>query len=499
MVRYAIWTAVSTKPQAAEDQVSLPDQEKECHRLALAKGWVETAGPFVVPGESRTRWINLRDAENAIPALKDMLDSAQRGDFDVLVLWNYNRLRELLDPVARTLQAYRVQLYALSQPVEPQPPDEYDPLASDTANIVQFTSGFTSRAELSEFRRRYKKYMPLRILNKGLPKGRPPYGFRKPPGRETDRKAVPIQDPVKAAVVVRIKDLFLSGQSLWQIAHLLTADGVPTPAGKREWHDVNVRLILKNDFYSGLVTFGRTRRLLDPRTGAVKIVENDAFRIVVAKGAHQPLWDEATQRRIEDEFHRRGKKYTGIRTQRLSNLLYCGVCQARVWVAYPGGYSEAHRRWICSRDSAHVSIRDSDLLPRVIRELVSALERTDGITVPQSEDRTPLLHASLSDLQARRDRLTDALEVGSLDPATYATRVKSIEQQLSAVQRDLDAARRTTEQDGRRRAALETLALAIKNAPDALQRAPAQQVNAQFRQLLEKIVITPASTHLVFR
>src|SRR5512138_1532115 len=194
-VRYACYAAVSTKSQAKgwnsdvdelDDKDSLKVQIEKARAAGRAHGWVEACQPFVVPGESRTRHINLRDAEEAIPALKDCLNAAQRGEFDVLVLYDFTRLRELLDPVARTLSAYRVQLYSLAQPVEPTPPEQYDPLNSDTANVIQFVSGLTSRTEIATFRRRYQFGMPRRI-QKGLPKGYIPFGYRKPPGRELDR------------------------------------------------------------------------------------------------------------------------------------------------------------------------------------------------------------------------------------------------------------------------------------------------------------------------
>lgn len=65
--RAAIWVAVSTQEQAAEDKVSLEVQEEKCRQLIQSRGWQEAAGPYVVPGQSRTRWVNLRDAEQAIP------------------------------------------------------------------------------------------------------------------------------------------------------------------------------------------------------------------------------------------------------------------------------------------------------------------------------------------------------------------------------------------------------------------------------------------------
>jgi len=58
--RYAILSAVSSKKQA--EGTSLDDQVSICRRLS-EQGWVETDGPFIVRGQNRTQYINLRAGE----------------------------------------------------------------------------------------------------------------------------------------------------------------------------------------------------------------------------------------------------------------------------------------------------------------------------------------------------------------------------------------------------------------------------------------------------
>jgi DNA invertase Pin-like site-specific DNA recombinase len=134
-IRAAIWAAVSTETQAAEDKVSLPAQQELCRALVASRGWEETAGPYVVAGASRTRWVNLRDAEQAIPELRAMLNDAQAGRFNLLLLFDFNRLRDLLDPVARTLSAYGCQILSVPQPVESLPADSTR--ISDSSSMMQ--------------------------------------------------------------------------------------------------------------------------------------------------------------------------------------------------------------------------------------------------------------------------------------------------------------------------------------------------------------------------
>lgn len=495
-MRFSIWCAVSSKAQASDDKVSLSEQEAKCRTAAVSKGWTETTGPYIVPGESRTRFVNLRDAEVAMPALSLMLNSAQRQEFDILLLYDYTRLRELLDPVAKTLSAYGIQIYSISQPVEPIPPDQYD--TNETASNLQFIAGFTSRTEIAAIRRRYKLGMPRRISQKGLPQGRAPYGYRKPPGREFDPNAIPIQDPAKADIVIQIKDLFLAGQSLWQVAHHLNSLNVRTPSGGSRWTDVITRHIMTNRFYCGELHFGITRRSTDPRTGRVTFIVNPPSRIVKGAGAHAPLWDASTQRRIDAEFARRGRKYTGKRTHRLSNLLYCGVCGARVYAKYNGQATPARRRWVCKDNRDHVNILDTELAPRVAAQLVLELQDIESIELPAPAQDQLASVATAADLTSRRNRLIEAYEAGSLPLADYTSRVSSLDARLSEIESQLTntslAAARHTE----RLATLNDLSTLLQKIPAYILTAPAQEVNTHLCHILQRITITPATITLTF-
>jgi len=122
--RYAILSAVSSKQQA--EGTSLEDQISLCRRVS-ERGWRETAGPYIVRGQNRTQYLNLRDAESEIPAVRDLLEGARRREFDVLVIYDHDRLRELLSLVYAALGDYGVQLFSMSAQNLPVPPDQYDP------------------------------------------------------------------------------------------------------------------------------------------------------------------------------------------------------------------------------------------------------------------------------------------------------------------------------------------------------------------------------------
>lgn len=487
-MRYAIFAAVSSESQAAGDKVSLGEQERQGRERATAKGWIESAGPFIVAGESRTKFVNLRDAEVEIPPIHELLEAAKRAEYDVLVIYDYSRLRELGDPISRSLAAYGVQVFSINQPVEPIPPDTFDAYSTDAASIVQTVSSLTSRAEINALRRRWRLGVPRRV-NKGLhPIGPAPYGYHKPPGRELDASIPLIPDPVQAAQVVHIKDMYLSGQSMPQISI------------KMGMSLSRIRTILSNPFYAGLVSFGASVKKRDPRTGKSRQVKGKA---ITGPGLHQPLWDMSTHKAILAEMKRRAKRYKGRSTHRLSLLLYCAEHNTPLRARYSNDYQDdAHRLWYCPHGTPghwHLFIRDTDAISQLSARLVADLATIqDRITIPDKQN-APDLSGALKELEARRERLTDALELGSLDPITYAKRTDALLDQISQIMIQKEDYESQMSRNAERAQGLEAIAQAIQAAPDYIRQAPSQEVNTALRLLIDRIFVKPDGMEIEYR
>lgn len=488
-MNFAIWSAVSTAAQAASDKVSLKVQQDSCRASAASKTWLETAGPFIVSGESRTRWVNLRDAEDNIPALREMLNSAKRGEFNVLVMYDFNRLRDLLDPVARVLADYGVQIYSLSQPIEPSPPELFNADTSDTSSMLQSMSGITSRAEINNLRRHYRDKMPTRITTHGLHAGtgKPPYGYRKPPGHEFDSKAVLIPDPATARIAIQIKDWYLSGQSYTHIARQLNDQKIPSPGGSI-WRPFSVSYILSSSFYAGLVTWGSRKTKRDRRTGTLKRYKAAP---VTNHGKHSPLWDEATYARLCAEIARRGPAHSGWRTRQLSRLLYC-TCGKVLWVQVNNFYTpKGDWLWVCSSGlPGHVRFNNARIMPLFIAALVKQLKDIKHIKLPTPADKRPRLGAAIADLTKRKQRWMDAFELGQIEAGDYAARVSSLTDQLDTAQKELSTLQTDITQLTARKHKLTVLASALDTLPAYILHSDMPQVNSDLRSFLAKVHVT---------
>lgn len=107
MLRALIWCSVSTKAQAEDDKLSLPEQERMSREISKQEGW-NTLEVLHVPGHSR-RYIDIHECSqdmlaNNIDAFDRLLHHWRERDFDVLIVRDGNRFAR-----TQTLHAYVVE------------------------------------------------------------------------------------------------------------------------------------------------------------------------------------------------------------------------------------------------------------------------------------------------------------------------------------------------------------------------------------------------------
>lgn len=108
IIRVAIHVRVSTKPQAGEDKISIPDQLRECKKFIKRAEW-QAVGEYIDPGVSAS--ILER------PGLKKLFgDMAQ---WDVMIAWDFDRFyrvkRSVAGYILDTLDENREQITSQSK------------------------------------------------------------------------------------------------------------------------------------------------------------------------------------------------------------------------------------------------------------------------------------------------------------------------------------------------------------------------------------------------
>ena len=161
--------------------------------------------------------------------------------------------------------------------------------------------------------------------------GKPMYGYKMHP---TERNKI-IVDEEAACIVRRIFAMALSGVSCRQIARMLNAEGIPTPAvycgwkmGQNSpfagmWSSERISEMLRNETYIGNMVQGRTVKV---NYKSKKCLKQAPENWVVVEGTHEPLVDVETFRKVrmllDSRRHTRSRTYDFL----LKGIIYCHEC-----------------------------------------------------------------------------------------------------------------------------------------------------------------------------
>ena len=153
-------------------------------------------------------------------------------------------------------------------------------------------------------------------------------------GYEKGPDDIPVVVEEEAIIVRRIYSLFMAGKTPYLIAKALTADGIPTPAGKSKWGTTTVASILTNEKYKGAALLQKkfTIDFLDKK---MKVNEGEVPQYYIEQ-SHQPIIPPDEFDRVQVEFARRkglGHRYSGGSI--FASRIVCGDCGtyygSKVW------------------------------------------------------------------------------------------------------------------------------------------------------------------------
>lgn len=164
--------------------------------------------------------------------------------------------------------------------------------------------------------------------------------------------------PEEAEIVRYIYRQFIIGLTPYKIAANLTAQGVPTPGGKRKWAISTIKSILTNEKYKGDALLQK-RFTVDFLTKKTKINEGEVQQYYV-ENSHPAIITPEEFDLVQEEFAKRvntGKQYSS--TSIFSSKIICGDCGsyfgAKVWHS-----NSKYRRVIyqCNSKFKHKCIAD---------------------------------------------------------------------------------------------------------------------------------------------
>ncbi len=385
------------------------EQQNAGNRAACAGyGWSITAA-YADPGRSASRFTT-----RAREQYDQMLGDVDARRLDILVFWEGSRGGRELEAWAHLINACRaagVKVYITDS-------DRlYDPDDADDEHELG-SMGVQAAAESAKTSKRCLRAAGANAIH-GRPHGRIPFGYARRYDPEDGELIGQVADPAAAPVVERIIGDIAAGQPVSAIVRDLNAGAVPGPTGGR-WTRTQVTRMARNVVY-----IGKRRHnggpLLDGDWPA--IVDPGVFRDAQAVMA----------KRAGDGTRAGAQKWL------LSYLGVCAVCGAGLGVRSRDG----HLMYGCSNPAGGHCYARADLLEDLITRLVGArlsqpdvyasLTAGDDAAAGAARERAAGLRAEL----AEYDQLALAHK---LTPARYAVMTAGLEEQITAADREAEAA-----------------------------------------------------------
>ena len=336
MIRAATYARYSSDKQR---EASIEDQERNCRAFAAREGWTMIArfSDAAISGATRAR-----------PGYARMLEAAEQGAFDALIVDDLSRLSRDDIEMKQVIRRFRyrgVRIVGVS--------DGFD-TESKGYKVHAGVRGLLNELYLDDLRDKTHRGLTGQAL-KGNNTGGRAYGYHHVPVEhptDCDTFGRPVVtavrrkiDPEQARWVREIFGWYADGRSPRWIAAELNRLAVPSPRGgawaqSAIYGDMKKGTgLLNNELYIGRFVWNRSRWVKDPDTGMPRRVERPEqewikselleLRIVAHDLWAQVKARQASQRErsvhVREALHRNARSGAGPKYL-FSGLLKCAVC-----------------------------------------------------------------------------------------------------------------------------------------------------------------------------
>ena len=265
-----------------------------------------------------------------------------------------------------------------------------------------------------------------------------PYGYLKDP----ENKNRIVLNPETAFVAKRIFDMYVSGDSLRNIAYILNSENILSPAAYKKqnsnykggrtksfvWAPEMIRLILTNTTYIGHMTQNKCTKI----NYKVKKYRNIPKELwIVVNNTHEPVIDRDTFELAGCILERKAnaKQPGNTNSHLLSGLIYCGDCRSRMTFLN----SAAHNSYgVCSSYKRFKSCTRHSIPETKLEELIlKDLRRIAAYTINQDKFTEKITETSemkaVNKFEAQLDIMQKRLrEIKSIIKKLYEDKLKGI-------------------------------------------------------------------------
>ena len=309
----AAYVRVSTEDQveySPDSQIKAIQKYAKDHDMILPQEFI-----FADEGISGRKALNR-------PAFQRMIGLAKSKPrpFDVILLWKFSRFaRNREDSIVYKSMLRRqcgVDVVSVSEQVGE------DKTAILIEALLEAMDEYYSINLSEEVKRGLAEK-----FSRGEAANRPPLGY-------VTEKGKYVVQPEEAEIVRNIYRWFMEGKTPTGIARTLTEQGIPTPAGKEQWHSSTVKSILTNEKYKGSALLQK-RFTVDFLTKKSKVNEGEVPQYYIEE-SHPAIIVPEEFELVQAELLRRQnlrRQYNGKSV--FAARLVCGDCGnffgAKVW------------------------------------------------------------------------------------------------------------------------------------------------------------------------
>lgn len=297
---------VSTKKQVDKAKDDIPMQRIACQEFAKQQNWV-IEKEFMEKGVSGFK-VSAEDRD----AIVELKEAAARGEFDVLLVYMFDRLGRRDDETPFVVE------YFVKNGVEVWSTQEgQQKIDSQTDKLLNYIRFWQASGESAKTSMRLKT-RTAQLVSEGTYRGGvTPFGYRAVHKGRKNKKGQPVRDleinPQEAEFVKRIfEKTFYEGYGSYRISEYLNNLGVRTHNGKK-FQCRTIIDMLKNKIYCGYYVAGDTS---SPKIEELTIIDENLF-----EGVQHIL--SQRKKKNDDKLHI--AKVTQGKTL-LSGNIYCAHC-----------------------------------------------------------------------------------------------------------------------------------------------------------------------------
>ena len=388
------------------------------------------------------------------PGLKELLQDANAGKFDLVIVWKLNRIsRKLIDilNIVDTLDKNKIAFRSLTESFETETP------AGKLQLNIMGAIGEFERGTIAEnvkmgmiARAREGKWNGGKVLG---------YDIVEIPSEGKKRKETKLVVNEKEAMTVRrIFELYSTGHGYKATVSRVNAEGHRSKKGN-PFATATIKEILKNPVYIGKIRYNLRQDWNEKRR---KNINPDP---ILVDGEHEAIIDTETWEKVQIILKDRSKTHNRVYDSELilSGLLKCPVCGASMTVSrstrkrkdgskavneyYACGNWKNKGTAVCNSNSVKAEVADEVVINKLIetvnnelllKKVINNINKNKSSKLKPKLDEMNLVNKEIDKLNGKKNSSIELFEDGILTKNELAERVKKLNEEIDTLKFRLD-------------------------------------------------------------